>query len=74
MNLYLVISLSSCSPIHCKILVPIAGITCIMISLKAGSVVAFYMGYYEGQLHQALPILMLGIGVDDIIVIVKSID
>ena len=34
----------------------------------------YYLGYFENELHQAIGILMLGIGVDDCIVIMNSID
>ena len=71
---YLLIFMGSCSPIHCRIIIPLVGIASILISIKAGSVLGYYLGYFENEIHQTLPILMLGIGIDDIIVIMNSID
>ena len=66
--------LGSCSPIHMRILSAIIGLNCICISIAAGYGLAFVAGYKFSEMHGVLPFLILGLGVDDMFVIVNTID
>ena len=72
--IYLVLFLGSCSPIHCRLLVMISGILCIILSIIAGNFIGYLLGYLMNDSHYAMPFLILGIGVDDIFVICNAFD
>ena len=71
---YNIFFLGTCSPIHCRLILAIAGIACIAISITVGYHIGFEAGYEQNESHEALPILMLGIGVDDMFVICNALD
>ena len=74
MIFYLIFFLGGFSPIHCRFLVTIVGLICIGLSVIAGSLFGHMFGYPPTAAHQALPILMIGIGVDDMFVVCNSLD
>ena len=74
MFLYLLVFLGGCSPIHCRVVITIAGLICIYLSVYAGNCLAVILGHVPNDTHKALPILMIGIGVDDMFVVCNSID
>lgn len=71
---YLVVFIGSFSPIHCRMTVSFVGLVCIIISVGAGFGISAALGFERTMAHQALPILMLGIGVDDMFVICNALD
>ena len=66
--------LGNCSPVHMRGASALIGIGCVIISLLAGYGLAAFLGFYMSRMHNVLPFLMLGLGVDDMFVIVNSID
>ena len=66
--------LGSCSPVHMRIISALMGLTCVGLSICAGYGIAFYMGFKFSDMHGVLPFLILGLGVDDMFVIVNTID
>ena len=66
--------LGSCSPIHMRIVSAFFGLCCIGISAAAGYGIASFFGWKMTPAHGVLPFLLLGLGVDDMFVIVNSID
>ena len=66
--------LGNCSPIHMRALSAMVGIFCVLLSTAAGYGLSFYAGQYISPMHSLLPFLMFGLGVDDMFVIVNSID
>ena len=50
------------------------GLCCVGISTTAGYSVATFAGQLMSDMHVVLPFLLLGLGVDDMFVIVNSID
>ena len=74
MVIYLIFFLGGFSPIHCRMSVTFAGLICIYLSVFAGSLLGELLGYEPSDVHQCLPILMIGIGVDDMFVICTSLD
>ena len=66
--------LGSCSPIHMRVVSAMVGLLCVGISIAAGYGIAFYFGFKFSDMHGVLPFLILGLGVDDMFVIVNTID
>ena len=50
------------------------GILVIVLSLGASFGFCFYMGIFFADMHPVIPFLLLGIGVDDMYVIVGAVD
>ena len=50
------------------------GMFVIAMSLGASFGFCFYIGLYFGDMHPAIPFLLLGIGVDDMFVIVQAVE
>ena len=71
---YLVIFLGSFSSTHCRLNISIVGIACIFLSVGAGVSIGVKLEYIRTVAHEALPILMLGIGVDDMFIICNALD
>ena len=71
---YNMLFLGTCSPIHCRITVALSGMVCILLSIISGYGLGTWLGYEMNEAHEALPILMLGIGVDDMFVICNALD
>ena len=66
--------LGSCSPIHMRIVTAVIGLSCVGLSIGSGYGLAFAAGYKFSDMHTVLPFLILGLGVDDMFVIVNTID
>ena len=66
--------LGACSPIHMRIVSAIVGLSCVGLSIAAGYGISFTAGYKFSDMHGVLPFLILGLGVDDMFVIVNTID
>ena len=71
---YALLVLGAFSPIHCRLTLTLAGLVSIAVALFTGSGLAFMLGWKEDVMHNLLPLLMLGIGIDDIFVICNAID
>ena len=66
--------LGNCSPIHCRCFLASIGLLCVSLSITAGGGVCFAIGQLMSTVHNILPFMLLGIGVDDMFVIVNTID
>ena len=66
--------LGSCSPVHMRVVSAMAGLFCVGLSIVAGYGIAFALGFKFSRMHGVLPFLILGLGVDDMFVIVNTID
>lgn len=71
---YLMLFLGSPSPLHCRLVLAILGILCVLIAIASGYGICFSYGWLVTEIAQVLPPMMLGIGVDDMFVICNSID
>ena len=71
---YMFLTIGSYSPIHCRFSLTLAGLLSIGIAIFTGSGLSFLLGFKRDLLHDMLPLLMLGIGVDDLFVICNAID
>ena len=72
--IYSIAVLGSCSPVHMRIISAVIGLTCVGLSIGAGYGISFLAGYKFSRMHGVLPFLILGLGVDDMFVIVNTID
>ena len=72
--LYSFIVLGNCSSIHMRGVSALVGVSCVGLSIISGYGIAAHFGYMISKMHNMMPFLMLGLGVDDMFVIVNSID
>ena len=66
--------LGTFSGIHCRLVVSLMGLFCVGLSYAAGSGLCFYLGGETAGVHNLLPFLLIGIGVDDMFVICNAVD
>ena len=66
--------LGNCSPIHFRSASASVGIFCVAVSVLSGYGLAGLFGYKLSAAHNMLPFMLLGLGVDDMFVIVNCID
>ena len=52
----------------------LVGMSCVGLAITSGYGISAYAGYYISDLHALLPFLLMGLGVDDMFVIVNTID
>ena len=71
---YLITALGSWSPIHFRS--GAAGITflCVILSYTSSMGIGFLCGFKSSTVHNLIPYLLLGVGVDDVFVIAMSLD
>lgn len=72
--MYCITFLGACSPLYCRLFISIVGMVCIGLSIFGGLFIGTMLGYVPNETNNALPILMLGIGVDDMFVICNALD
>jgi hypothetical protein len=56
-----------------QVVLSILGMTVIGFAMTASFGMCFYMGFFFTEMHPIIPFLLLGIGVDDMFVIVQVI-
>ena len=71
---YSLLVLGACSPVHMRVVSSLIGLSCVGLSIAAGYGISFGAGYKFSDMHGVLPFLILGLGVDDMFVIVNTID
>ena len=71
---YCAFALGTCSPIHCRFTATFVGLICVMLCVQGGAGLCYVLDYGVTELHDTLPVLMLGIGVDDMFVICNALD
>ena len=72
--IYCVLMMGGWSPIHFRSGAAAIAIFCVLLSYAASSGLAFYLGLKITGVHNLLPFLLIGIGVDDMFIIAHSID
>jgi predicted RND superfamily exporter protein len=71
---YCIIFLGGCSPIHFRSAAAGIALLCVGLSFGSSSGLCYLVGGKSAGIHQLLPFLLIGIGVDDCFVIASNID
>lgn len=66
--------MGSCSPLHFRSAAAGIALLCVGLSYGASSGFGFLIGMKFGGVHEILPFLLIGIGVDDCFVIASALD
>ena len=74
MAVYTIIVLGTFSAIHCRLVVSLIGLVCVGISYASGFGLVYLLGGQTAGVHNLMPFLLLGIGVDDMFVICNALD
>lgn len=73
-SLYTILVLGTFSAIHCRCVVSLMGLVCVGISYASGFGLTFFLGGETAGVHNLMPFLLIGIGVDDMFVVCNAID
>ena len=66
--------LGNFSPLHCRCVVALTGLLCVTLAYTSGFGLMYFLGGQTTGVHQLMPFLLIGIGVDDMFVICNAID
>eukprot|EP00794_Sanderia_malayensis_P008208 gene8208-9088_t len=69
---YLAIMLGRFTRLHHKVWLAVIGVLCVGLSILVSFGLSSAFGFFYGPVHSILPFLILGIGVDDVFVIIQS--
>ncbi|XP_024940827.1 NPC intracellular cholesterol transporter 1 isoform X2 [Cephus cinctus] len=72
--IYVIIMIGRCNIVQQRIYLSIVGVSVVGQAILSAYGLCYYMGYYYGPIHPILPFLLLGIGVDDMFVIMQSLE
>ena len=72
--LYIAITLGKWNSLEQRVFLSLQGILVIGMSLGASFGFCFYINLFMADMHPTIPFLLLGIGVDDMYVIVQALD
>jgi predicted RND superfamily exporter protein len=73
-TIYVIVMIGRCNAIQQRIYLSLMGICVVAQALLSSYGLCFYMGFFYGPVHPILPFLLLGIGVDDMFVIMQSLE
>lgn len=71
---YILCFLGNWSPIHNRFLLGILGFITVMLSYTSSFGLLSYCGMKVTGIHNLLPFLLIGIGADDMFVVVNAVD
>ena len=71
---YSFVVIGGMSPVHFRSATALVGMTCILLSITSGYGIALALGWKTTKFHAIIPFMIMGIGVDDMFVIVNTID
>lgn len=72
--IYVIVMIGRCNAIYQRIYLSLMGISVVGQAILSSYGVCYYMGFLYGPVHQILPFLLLGIGVDDMFVIMQNLE
>ena len=72
--IYTFLFLGSFSPTHCRAVVAITGLVCILLAYLSGFGLLYLCGGRTTGVHQLMPFLLVGIGADDMFVVCNAVD
>ena len=71
---YSLFVLGALSPVHFRSCTATVGTMCVVLGAASGYALAFFAGQQTSSFHNILPFMVIGVGVDDMFVIVSTID
>ena len=74
MFFYTVVMLGSLNTVEIRLYLSVSGLVCIGMGISLGLSLSSAIGYFWTPMHPALPLLCLGIGIDDMFVIMQSVN
>ena len=74
LTVYSFLVLGNFSPIHMRTASALVGMTCVGLAVTSGYGMAAFADQKISSMHGLLPFMLLGLGVDDMFVIVNTID
>nr|XP_012227494.1 PREDICTED: patched domain-containing protein 3-like [Linepithema humile] len=73
-SIYVIVMIGRCNVMQQRVYLSLMGICVVGQALLSSYGLCFYMGFMYGPVHPILPFLLLGIGVDDMFVIMQSLE
>lgn len=73
-SVYCIIFMGSFSPIHFRSAAGAIALLCVGLSYGSSAGLAYLVGSKSAGIHNLLPFMLIGIGVDDMFVISSAID
>ncbi|XP_014480960.1 PREDICTED: patched domain-containing protein 3-like [Dinoponera quadriceps] len=73
-TIYVIVMIGRCNVVQQRIYLSLMGISVVGQALLSSYGLCYYMGFFYGPVHPILPFLLLGIGVDDMFVIMQSLE
>ena len=74
MFVYTVVMLGSLNTVEVRLYLSVCGLVCIGMGISLALSLSSALGYFWTPMHPALPLLCLGIGIDDMFVIMQSVN
>ncbi|XP_012277603.1 patched domain-containing protein 3 [Orussus abietinus] len=71
---FVIAMIGRCNLVQQRIYLSLLGVSVVGQAIICSYGVCFYLGFFYGPVHPILPFLMLGIGVDDMFVIMQNLD
>lgn len=71
---YTIFVLGTCSAMHCRLVVSLMGLVSVGLAYASGFGFVYLCGGETAGVHNLMPFLLIGIGVDDMFVICNAID
>ncbi|XP_029156684.1 patched domain-containing protein 3-like isoform X2 [Nylanderia fulva] len=73
-TIYVIVMIGRCNAMQQRIYLSLMGISVVGQAVLSAYGICYYMGFSYGPVHPILPFLLLGIGVDDMFVIMQSLE
>lgn len=73
-TIYVIVMIGRCNVMQQRVYLSLMGISVVGQALLSSYGLCYYMGFSYGPVHPILPFLLLGIGVDDMFVIMQSLE
>ncbi|XP_011339858.1 NPC intracellular cholesterol transporter 1 isoform X3 [Ooceraea biroi] len=73
-TIYVIVMIGRCNAMQQRIYLSLMGISVVGQALLSSYGICYYLGFSYGPVHPILPFLLLGIGVDDMFVIMQSLE
>ncbi|KAK0090682.1 hypothetical protein PV325_008019 [Microctonus aethiopoides] len=72
--IYVTAMIGRCNRVQQRIYLSLMGVSVVGQAILSSYGICFYLGFTYGHIHPILPFLLLGIGVDDMFVIIQSLE